>query len=105
MGINATVTPNPQLSSAMTRSHNTDFNFNANEYLLSREQDYWVYIFSISERSYDIYRPPVIKQMLLVGKAPKAKYALCARFPHPMNVPDANVATCALPIPPPAETP
>ena len=91
MGINATVTPNPQLSSAMTRSHNTDFNFNANEYLLSREQDYWVYIFSISERSYEIYRPPIIRHMLLVGKAPKAKYALCTRFPHPMNVPDASV--------------
>jgi hypothetical protein len=91
MGINATVTPNQQLSNAMTSSHNTDFNFNANEYLLSREQDFWVYIFSISERSYEIYRPPIIKQMLLVGKAPKADYALCARFPHPLNVPDANV--------------
>ena len=91
MGVNATVTPNPQLSASMSRSHNTDFNFNANEYLLSREQDYWVYLFSISERSYEIYRPPIIKQMLLVGKAPKAYYALCARFPHPMNVPDASV--------------
>ena len=89
--IGAEIRPNQQLSNAMTRSHNQDFNFNANEYLLSRSQDFWVYIFSISERSYDIYRPPVIKQMLLVGKAPKARYALCARFPHPMNVPDANV--------------
>lgn len=89
--IGAEIRPNQQLSNAMTRSHNQDFNFNANEYLLSRAQDFWVYIFSISERSYDIYRPPVIKQMLLVGKAPKARYALCARFPHPMNVPDANV--------------
>ena len=69
MGINATVTPNQQLSNAMTSSHNTDFNFNANEYLLSRSQDFWVYIFSISERSYDIYRPPVIKQMLQIGRA------------------------------------
>ena len=91
MGINATVTPNQGLSNAMTRSHNTDFNFNANEYLLSRGQDFWVYLFSISERSYEIYRPPIIKKMLLVGKAPKADYALCARFPHPLNVPDASV--------------
>lgn len=91
MGINASITPNARLSEAMTSSHNTDFNFNANEYLLSREQDYWVYLFSISERSYEIYRPPIIRHMLLVGKAPKGKYALCARFPHPMNVPDANV--------------
>ena len=91
MGIDATVTPNQRLSDAMTSSHNAGFNFNANEYLLSRPPDYWVYIFSISERSYEIYRPPIIKQMLLVGKAPKAEYALCARFPHPMNVPDASV--------------
>src|SRR5271157_1109400 len=98
MGINATVTPNLQLSAAMTRSHNTDFNFNANEYLLSREQDYWVYIFSISECSYSVYRPPIIRQMTLVGKNPKAKYALCARFPHPMNVPDANVDSSELGI-------
>ncbi len=91
MGANSTVTPRGDLSTAMTRSHNNDFNFNANEYLLSRKQDYWVYIFSISERSYEIYRPPIIRQMLLIGKAPKAEYALCARFPHPMNVPDASV--------------
>ena len=91
MGINATVTPNMQLSAAMTRSHNVDFNFNANDYLLGRKQDYWVYLFSISERSYEIYRPPLIQKMLLVGKAPKAEYALCARFPHPLNVPDASV--------------
>src|SRR5271157_2152194 len=91
MGANSTVTPRIDLSNAMTRSHNSDFNFNANEYLLSRPPDYWVYLFSISERTYEVYRPPIIKQMALVGKAPKAEYALCARFPHPMNVPDASV--------------
>jgi hypothetical protein len=98
MGANATVTPNPSLSISMSRSHNKDFNFDANEYLLSRPQDFWVYLFSISERSYEIYRPPIIRHMLLVGKAPKAKYALCARFPHPLNVPDASVDSSELGI-------
>ena len=88
---NATISPNAGLSVSMTNVHNRDFNFNANEYLLGRKPDFWVYIFSISERSYEVYRPPVLKQMLLVGKNPKAEFALCARFPHPMNVPDANV--------------
>src|SRR5665213_820926 len=90
-GPNATVTPNAALSSAMSRSHNTEFNFNANSYLLGRKPDYWVYLFNISERSYEVYRPPVLRHMLLVGRNPKSAYALCARFPHPMNVPDASV--------------
>ena len=98
MEANYSVTARPDLSMAQNRAHNIDFNFNANEYLLSRPQDFWVYIFSISERTYDIYRPPVIKQMVLIGKAPKAKYALCARFPHPMNVPDASVDSSELGI-------
>ena len=98
MGINATVTPNMQLSAAMTRSHNVDFNFNANDYLLGRKPDYWVYLFSISERSYEIYRPPLIQKMLLVGKAPKAEFALCARFPHPLNIPDASVDSSEISI-------
>ena len=98
MGINATILPNQRMSEAMTRSHNTDFNFNANEYLLSRSQEYWVYLFSISERSYEIYRPPIIRHMLLIGKSPKARYTLCARFPHPMNVPDASVDSSEISI-------
>ncbi len=95
---NATISPNASLSSSMSKAHNMDFNFNANDYLLGRAPDYWVYIFSISERSYEVYRPPVLKQMTLVGKAPKAQYALCARFPHPMNVPDASVDSSELSI-------
>ncbi len=98
MEANYSVSSRPDLSMAQNRAFNKDFNFNANEYLLGRLPDYWIYIFSISERSYDIYRPPILKQTLLVGKAPKTEYALCARFPHPMNVPDASVDSSELGI-------
>lgn len=98
--INSTVTSsyNPRLSESMNKANNIDFNFNANDYLLSRLPDYWVYLFSISERSYEVYRPPYLRRALLVGKSPSAKYALCARFPHPMNVPDASVDSSELNI-------
>ncbi len=98
MGANSTVSFNPNLSASMNKAHNSDFNFNANEYLLSRSPDYWVYLFSISEQSFEVYRPPIIRKMLLVGRNPKAEYAVCARFPHPMNIPDASVDSSELSI-------
>jgi hypothetical protein len=91
MGINATVTPNPYLSDSMTRANSTDFNFNANAYILNRKPDFLVYIHTISDRNYEVYRPPILKRFTIIGKNPKDKYAKCASFPHPMNVPDASV--------------
>ncbi len=86
-----TSTRNEQSSQAMAAANNGSFNFNANEYLMSREPQFMVYIHSISERTYEVFRPPYFKKLILVGKKPGEKYIRCASLPHPMNVPDCNV--------------
>lgn len=82
---------NQGLSDGMARANNHDFNFNANTYLMGREPDYYVYIHTVSEQSFDVSRPPIISLMKLVGKTPKQKSALCARFPQPLLTPQSNV--------------
>ena len=79
------------LSEGMTRANNTSFNFNGNHYLMNRAPDYWVYIHTVSENSFDVSRPPIISKMKLVGKTGKAKSALCARFPQPLLTAIGNV--------------
>jgi hypothetical protein len=75
----------------MSQANNGSFNFNANEYLFSRPAEFQVYIFSISERSYEVFRPPYFKKLVLIGKKNKDQYVKCASLPHPLNVPDCNV--------------
>jgi len=82
---------NPGLSDGMSRANNSEFNFNGNQYLMNRAPDYWVYIHTVSEGTYDVSRPPIISTMKLVGKSPKQKYATCARFPQPLLTPQSNV--------------
>jgi hypothetical protein len=82
---------NSGLSEGMARANNHDFSFNANTYLMSREPDYYVYIHTVAEQSFDVSRPPIISLMKLVGKTAKQKSALCARFPQPLLTPQSNV--------------
>lgn len=85
------VTHNPGLSQGMARANNMDFNFNGNHYLMNRKPDYYVYLYTVSEHSQVVSRPPLISSMVLLGKKPGDKYALCGRFPQPLTTMQSNV--------------
>lgn len=65
--INSTLTPRPDLSMAQERVHNIDFNFNAQNYLFSREPEYYVYIFNVSTQTHIVSRPPLMNKMIIPG--------------------------------------
>lgn len=79
------------LSAGMTRANNQEYNFSGNQYLMTREPDYWVYIHNVSEQAFTVSRPPIINRMQIVGKEHGKKSVLCARFPQPLIVQIANV--------------
>jgi len=61
----------------MARANNMDFNFNGNHYLMNRKPDYYVYLYTVSEHSQVVSRPPLISSMVLLGKK-RDKYARAA---------------------------
>ena len=85
------VRPNQSLSDGMSRANNLDLNFNGNHYLMNRAPDYYVYIYNVSEQSHVVSRPPIIRSMVLLGKSPAQKVALCGRFPQPLTTMQSNV--------------
>jgi hypothetical protein len=92
--IQASVKYSEGLSGAETRAHNRDAElsvFGSQNYAFGREPEYWVYLYNISEQTHLVSRPPLIKEMKIVGRKPKEDYALVAKFPQPLNIPKGNV--------------
>lgn len=79
------------LSNAMSKSNNFDFNFNTNDYLLGRKPEYFVYIFNVSEETYEVARPPIAKRIVIPGRKVGEKYALAGQIPQPLLIPEGNV--------------
>jgi hypothetical protein len=79
------------ISNAMQRANNIDFEFLAAGYMLNRAPDYYVFLYNVSEQSFDVSRPPLIRKFKIEGKSAGFKYKLCARFPQPLLVPKGNV--------------
>jgi hypothetical protein len=96
--VNATVSARPDLSMAENKAHNFEFNFNVNDYLLSRKPEYFVYLFNISETTYTVARPPIAQKITIPGRTTNTEYALAGRFPQPMWVPEGSVDQSALRI-------
>jgi len=95
---NAALTSRPDLSMAENRAHNFDFNFNVNDYLLSRKPEYFVYLYNISENDYVVSRPPIAKEVRIPGRKAGQEYALVGRLPQPMWVPEGSVDSSQLKI-------
>lgn len=91
-------TQRQDLSESMTRANNMEFNFNGQHYLMNRKPDYFVYLHSVSEQSFEVSRPPLIRKMTLVGKAHGQKSTKCASFPQPLLTPLGNVDSNELSI-------
>lgn len=92
MEVNAT-TPmhNAGLSESMSRANNKTFNFALQDYLMGRKPDYWVYLYSISADSFDVYRPPLLANLRIQGKPAGKDYIQAARFPQPLLTPQGSV--------------
>src|ERR1035438_10021346 len=79
------------LSAAMTRANNIDWNFSTADYMLSRPADFFVYLFNIAKQEYKVSRLPLIKEMILPARKEGEKYALITKLPSPFKFPKGNV--------------
>ena len=84
-------TSRPDLSTAMTKANNIDWNFSTADYMLSRPADFFVYLFNIAKQEYKISRLPIIKEMIIPARKEGEKYAKVTKLPSPMKVPKGNV--------------
>ena len=65
----------PRLTESMTKANNRSFNFSLQEYLYSRKPDFWVYMYNVSEQSFDIFRPPLFANVHIPGRKAKEQYS------------------------------
>jgi hypothetical protein len=75
----------------MTKANNRNFNFAMQDYLMGRAPDYWVYLYSVSEQVFNVYRPPLLANLHMVAKPHGKEYIQCARFPQPLLTPQGSV--------------
>lgn len=87
----STPTTRGDLSAAMTRANNIDWNFSTADYMLSREPDFYVHLFNIAKQEYKVSRLPIIKEMTIPARKEGEKYARVCRLPSPMKLPKGNV--------------
>lgn len=84
-------TSRPDLSTAMTRANNIDWNFSTADYMLSRPADFFVYLFNIAKQEYKISRLPLIKELTIPARKEGEKYALVTKLPSPFKFPKGNI--------------
>jgi hypothetical protein len=81
----------PDLSTAMTKANNVDWNFSTADYMLSRQPDFFVYMFNIAKQEYKVSRLPLIKEMVIPARKEGEKYALITKLPSPFKFPKGNI--------------
>jgi hypothetical protein len=79
------------LSTAMTKANNLDWNFSTADYMLSRPADFFVYLFNVAKQEYKVARPPVIKELVIPARKEGEKYAKITRLPSPFKIPKGNI--------------
>lgn len=86
------------LSTAMQKANNIDFNIFGGNYMFDRGADSYIYIYNVSDTTYTVQRPPMIRELKLVGRKdpqhkfdPKTRAILCTRLPQPLLIPKGNV--------------
>ena len=92
---------NTRLSDSMTKANNQTFNFSLQDYLYSRKPDFWVYIFNLSDSSFDVFRPPLFANLRIPGLTSQGvkvetspdgtRYVRAAQLPSPLLVPQGSV--------------
>jgi len=93
--INAALYSNKQINTGVAASlskiNNVDWNFATQSYLLNRNPEYFVYIYSVSQQEHIVSRPPIMKEMRIVPRKSTEKYSLVTRLPQPLLTPKGNV--------------
>jgi hypothetical protein len=81
------------LSESMTKANNRNFNYTMQDYLYSRKPDFWVYLYNVSEQSFDVFRPPLFASIRIPGRKRGEIYTTAARLPSPLLAPQGSVDT------------
>ena len=81
------------LSESMTKANNRNFNYTMQDYLYSRKPDFWVYLYNVSEQSFDVFRPPLFANIHIPGRTRGETYVTAARLPSPLLAPQGSVDT------------
>jgi len=81
------------LSESMTKANNRNFNYTMQDYLYSRKPDFWVYLYNVSEQSFDVFRPPLFANIHIPGRTRGEVYVTAARLPSPLLAPQGSVDT------------
>jgi hypothetical protein len=79
------------LSASMSKVNNIQFDFNTNSYLLNRAPEYYVYLFNVSEETYKVSRPPILRELIIPGRKANEDYATVTKLPQPLLLPKGNV--------------
>jgi hypothetical protein len=103
-----TPTSRKDLSEGMARgstaARGLDHEFTTQNYLLNRKPDFMVYLYNVSESSFEISRPPVVQRFIIPGRSGlglspfslqelirhggnKERYILATSFPSPLVTP------------------
>jgi hypothetical protein len=77
----------------MTKANNRNFNYTMQDYLYSRKPDFWVYLYNVSEQSFDVFRPPLFANIHIPGRTRGEVYVTAARLPSPLLAPQGSVDT------------
>lgn len=81
----------PDLSAAMTQANNIEFTFTTQNYLLNRKPDFTVYLYNVSEQSFEISRPPLIRKLSIPAKKAGERFAFVTSLPSPILMPKPSV--------------
>jgi hypothetical protein len=79
------------LSEAMTRANQVNYTFISRNYILNRKPDYLVYIYNVSQQTFEVSRPPYIKRLEIKGCSPTDKCRLITSLPVPLIYPNPKV--------------
>ena len=83
--------PRGDISTAMIRANNLEWNFSTADYMLSRAADFYVHIYNIAKQEYKISRLPLIKEMTIPARKEGEKYARVTSLPSPFKFPKGNI--------------
>jgi hypothetical protein len=83
--VGRTFSPADPLSQTAARSAGLELDptqWDANQY---RRPDYFVYLYTVSDREFTIAQPPLISRLIIVPRAKGVRYSLVASLPSPFN--------------------
>lgn len=87
------ITMRPDLSKPMTQGLNNSYLNNNIAPGSFRTPDYFVYIYSVSNKEYERCIPPMIPRLILKACPPESEYVECAKLAEPYEQADRDVDT------------